>query len=186
MIPWETDLTKALARGKAEQKNVLVEFFSPECIGCKQMEAVTFSDPSVINFVSDHLVPLRIPINSGSHSSDYRVSWTPTIIVMDFYGREHQRTVGFLPPDEVVGSLLLGMGKVSLDYGQFSEAVIQFNTLLNGCAESASAPEAVYLRGVARYRTSHAAEALKDIHKQLQTQYPASEWTRRAEPFTLL
>lgn len=186
MIPWEADMGKALARGKAEQKSVLLEFFSPECIGCRQMEEVTFADPEVVNFVSDHVVPLRLPIGSGSHTSDFRVSWTPTIVTLDYYGREHQRTVGYLPPDEMVGSVLLGMGKVSLDYDQFSEAVIQFNTLLNGCPDCAAAPEAVYLRGVARYKSSHAASALKEIHQQLQAKYPNSEWAKRAQPFTLL
>lgn len=186
MIPWESEMAKALARGKAEQKSVLVEFFSPECIGCKRMEEVTFSDPDVLNFIADHLVPLRLPISGGAHTSDYRVSWTPTLIVMDYYGREHQRTIGYIPPDELVGSLLLGMGKVSLDYGQFSEAVIQFNTLMNGCSDCASAPEAVYLRGVARYKTSRDPAALKEIHQQLSSKYPQSEWVKRAEPFTLL
>ena len=186
MISWESDMAKALARGKAEQKSVLLEFFSPECIGCKRMEEVTFADPQVINFISDRMIPLRIPIGSGAHSADFRVSWTPTIVVLDYYGREHQRTVGYLPPDEVVGSLLLGMGKVSLDYGQFSEAVIQFNTLLNGCPQSAAAPEAVYLRGVARYKSSQSTAALKEIRQQLLAQYPENEWTKRAEPFTLL
>jgi len=28
-IPWENDLTKALARGKAEHKTVLLDFFNP-------------------------------------------------------------------------------------------------------------------------------------------------------------
>jgi hypothetical protein len=186
MIAWESDMAKALARGKAEQKSVLVEFFSSECIGCKQMEEVTFADPAVINFISDHVIPLRIPVTNAAHTSDYRVIWTPTIITMDYYGREHQRTVGYLPPDEMVGSTLLGMGKVSLDYGQFSEAVIQFNTLLNGCPDCASAPEAVYLRGVARYKTSQSPSALKEIYQQLLAQYPDSEWTKRAHPFTLL
>ena len=186
MIAWESDMAKALARGKAEQKSVLLEFFSPECIGCKQMEAETFTDPSVINFISDHVVALRAPVSNTSLASDYRVSWTPTLLVLDYYGREHQRSVGFLPADEIVGSVLLGMGKVSLDYGQFSEAVIQFNTLLNGCPECAFAPEAVYLRGVARYKSSHAPAALKEIHQQLSAQYPQSDWTKRAQPFTLL
>lgn len=186
MIAWESDMAKALARGKAEQKSVLLEFFSPECIGCKQMEEVTFADPAVINFISDHMVALRAPVSNASLVAEYRVSWTPTLLVIDYYGREHQRTIGFLPPDEIVGSLLLGMGKVSLDYGQFSEAVIQFNTLLNGCPECAFAPEGVYLRGVARYKSSHAPSALKEIHQQLSAQYPQSDWTKRAQPFTLL
>lgn len=186
MIAWELDMAKALARGKAEQKNVLLHFFSPECIGCKQLDEVTFADPAVINFISSHLVPLRVSIGNTSLTSDYRVSWTPTLMVLDYYGREHQRTVGYLPPDEIVGSLLLGMGKVSLGYGQFSEAVIQFNTLLNGCPDCATAPEAVYLRGVARYKSSHAPTALKEIHEQLTAKYPQSEWAGRAAPFALL
>ena len=186
MIAWEADLAKALTRGKTEQKSVLVEFFSPECIGCRQMEEVTFAAPSVINFISDHVVALRVPISDTALASEYRASWTPTLLVLDYYGREHKRSVGYLPPDEMVGFVLLGMGMVSLDYGQFSEAVIQFNTLLNGCPECASAPEAVYLRGVARYKTSHAPDALKDIHLQLQQKYPQSDWAKRAAPFALL
>lgn len=186
MIAWEPDMKKALARATAEQKSVLVEFYSPQCIGCKQMDEVTFADHKAVNFVSDHLVPLRIPVSQADLAKEYRVTWTPTVLVLDYYGREHHRTMGFLPPDELVGSLLLGMGKVSLDYGQFSEAVIQFNTLLNGCPECAFAPEAVYLRGVARYLTSRSPEALKEIHQQLLAKYPQSDWTKRAAPFALL
>lgn len=186
MIAWELDMARALARGKAEQKNVLLEFFSPDCIGCKQMEEVTFADPDAVNFISDHLVPLRVPVSNTSLATDYNVSWTPTLIVIDYYGREHQRTVGYLPPEEIVGSLLLGMGKVSLGHGNFNEAVIQFSTLLNGCPDCASAPEAVYLRGVARFSTSHNPTALKEIQQQIAAKYPQSEWAKRAAPFALL
>lgn len=186
MIIWETDLGKALARGKAEQKTVLLEFFSPECIGCKRMEEVTFADEDVANFVSDRVVPVRIPVTSTPQTGDYRIAWTPTVITLDLYGREHQRSVGFLPPDEFIGSVLLGMGKASLDNGQFNEAVIEFSTLLNGCPNTAAAPEAVYLRGVARYKSSRDAAALKEIHQQLSSKYPDSDWTKRAQPFTLL
>lgn len=186
MIPWETDMGKAMARAKAEQKTVLLEFFSPECIGCKQMEEVTFADEQVMNFISDRVVPLRIPVANTTQTGDYRVSWTPTLITLDLYGREHQRTVGFIPPEDMVGSVLLGIGKVHLNDGQFNEAVIQLSTLLNGCPECASAPEAVYLRGVARFSSSHEPSALKDIYQQLSSKYPESEWTRRARPFTLL
>lgn len=186
MIRWESDMAKALARAKAEQRCVLLEFFSNECIGCKQMEAVTFPDESVENFIADRLVPLRVEVGARNLASDFRVVWTPTLIVLDYYGKEHQRTLGFMPPDEIVASLLLGIGKVALEQDLFNEAVIQFSTLLNGCPDSDAAPEAVYLRGVARYKASHAPEALKEAQKQLAAQYPNSAWTRRAEPYTLL
>ena len=186
MITWESEMGKALARGKAEQKCVLLDFFSPECIGCKQMDAVTFPETGVSNFITDRMIPLRADVGSRSLASDFRVVWTPTLIVLDYYGKEHQRSVGYIPPDEMVASLLLGIGKVSFESDQFNETVIQLNTLLNGFPRSASAPEALYLRGVARYKSSHAVGALKDVHQQLLAEYPDSAWTRRAEPFSLL
>lgn len=186
MLAFETEMGKALARGKAEQKSVLIEFYSPECIGCRQMDAVTFEDLGVANFITDRMVALRVPVGAKTLAADFRVVWTPTLIVLDYWGKEHQRTVGYLPPDEMLAWMLLGLGKVGFDLDQFSEAGIQFNTLLNACPQSAAAPEAVYLRGVARYKSSHAAQALKDTYRQLSLEYPGNEWTRRAEPFDLL
>jgi len=186
MIPWESDMGKALARGKAEQKTVLLEFFSPECIGCKQMDAATFPHLAVENFIIDKMIPLRAPVGTKTLSADFRVVWTPTLVILDYYGKEHQRTIGYIPPGELVASLLLGMGKVSFDTDNFNEAVMQLNTLLNGYPNSAVAAEAIYLRGVARYKSSHAPAALRETYQQLRAEYPESEWTGRAEPFTLL
>jgi hypothetical protein len=186
MITWESEMAKALARGKAEQKCVLLDFFSPECIGCKQMDAVTFPDDAVSNFITDRMIPLRARVATEGLATDYRVVWTPTLVILDYYGKEHQRTVGYIPPDEMVASLLLGIGKASFDNDQFNETIIQLNTLLNGYPQSAAAPEAVYLRGVARYKSSHAAGALKETYQQLLAEYPGSKWTRRAEPYSLL
>ncbi|GFO68757.1 hypothetical protein GMLC_23360 [Geomonas limicola] len=186
MLSWESDMAKALSRAKAEQRCIMLEFFSHECIGCKQMDAVSFPDQSVENFIGDRLVPLRVEVAARNLATDFRVVWTPTIIILDYYGKEHQRTLGFLPPQELVPSLLLGIGKVALEQDLFNEAVIQFSTLLNGCADSDVAAEAVYLRGVARYRASHAVEALKETQRQLAAEYPDSIWTRKAEPYTLL
>jgi hypothetical protein len=186
MITWESEMGKALARAKAEQKCVLLDFFSPECIGCKQMDEVVFPDNDVANFLTDRMVPLRAQIGAKTLASDFRVVWTPTLIILDYYGKEHQRTVGFIPQDEMVATLLLGIAKVGFDNDQFNEAVIQLNTLLNGYPQSAVAPEAVYLRGVARYKSSHSAGALKEAYQQLKAEYPESKWTRRAEPYTLL
>ena len=132
------------------------------------------------------MVALRVPAGAKSPAADFLVVWTPTLIILDFYGKEHQRTVGFIPPDEMIASLLLGIGKVGFDNDQFNEAGIQFNTLLRAFPQSAAAPEAIYLRGAARYKSSHAAEALKDAYQQLLAEHPENEWTRRAEPYKLL
>ncbi|MBJ6724724.1 thioredoxin family protein [Geomesophilobacter sediminis] len=186
MISWESDMGKALAKGKAEQKSILVEFFSPECIGCKQMEEVTFPDLSVANFMIDKLVALKVPVASTALAGDFRVMWTPTLIMLDYYGREHFRSVGFVPPEDMVPLMLLGQAKVAFDAGQFNESVIQLNTLLNGNSQSIFAPEAVFLRGVSRFKESHQVQALKDAQIQLAREYPGTEWQKKAEPYRLL
>ncbi|HJV34413.1 thioredoxin fold domain-containing protein [Geomonas sp.] len=185
MIAWETEIANALARGKAEQKCIMLEFFSPQCIGCQQMESVTFNDLAVQNFLTDRMIPMQATTTS-TLAADFRVVWTPTVMVLDFYGREHQRTIGFMPAEEMVASLLLGIGKSALDNGQYNEAVLQLNTLLNGYPESAAAPEAVYLRGVSRFKSTQSAAVLKECYQQLSGQYPDSDWAKRAQPFSLL
>lgn len=186
MISWESEMGKALARGKAEQKNILVEFFSPECIGCKQMEEVTFPDLSVENFIFEKLVPLRVPITSGALVADFKVIWTPTLIVLDYYGKEHFRSVGFVPPEEMVPMMLLGQAKVAFDSGQNNEAMIHLNTLLNGNPRSVFAPEAVFIRGVSRFKGGHDPKTLKEAQVQLARDYPGTEWQKKAEPYRLL
>ena len=149
------------------------------------MGAVTYPNEKVADFIMQRMVPIQVLADSQL-ANDFKVKWTPTILVLDFYGREHQRTVGFFPPEELIPSLLLGMGKVDFDVDQFNDAIIHFDTLLAEFPNSSSAPEAVYLRGVSRYKASHDAKPLKDAYETLQSRYPASEWAKRADPYRLL
>jgi thioredoxin-related protein len=75
------------------------------------MNAVTYSDENVIDFVQNNLIPLRIAFDTQPLASEFNLKWTPTIIILDSQGKEHQRTVGFLPPEEFIPSLLLGIAK---------------------------------------------------------------------------
>ncbi|KAF0221302.1 MAG: hypothetical protein FD174_440 [Geobacteraceae bacterium] len=150
------------------------------------MDAVTYPNLEVFNFITDKIVPLRVPADAQPISGDFKVMWTPTLVTLDYYGKEHHRTVGFLPPEELIPSLLLGMGKTDFETGQFNDAIIHFNTLLNGYPGSAAAPEAVYLRGVSCYKSTHDAKPLKEAYEQLKAEYPESEWATRAQPYSLL
>lgn len=150
------------------------------------MDAVTYPNMEVFNFVTDKIVPLRVPADAQPIAADFKVTWTPTLVTLDYYGKEHHRTVGFLPPEELIPSLLLGMGKTDFDTTQFNDAIIHLNTLLNGYPRSAAAPEAIYLRGVSRYKSTLEAKPLKEAYEKLKAEYPESEWTKRAQPYSLL
>ncbi len=150
------------------------------------MDAVTYPHVKVFDFITSSLVPIRVPADSKPLADDFKLTWTPTLITLDYYGKEHHRTVGFLPPDDLIASLMLGMGKTDFDTGDFNDAVIHFDRVLADFPQSSFAPEAVYLRGVSRFKASHDAVALKQAYEKLTADYPASEWAKRAEPYSLL
>ncbi|HEY6837922.1 MAG TPA: outer membrane protein assembly factor BamD [Geobacteraceae bacterium] len=150
------------------------------------MDAVTYPNDKVSDFIMTRIVPLRVPADSQPLATEFKVTWTPTLVTLDYYGKEHHRTVGFLPPEQLIPSLLLGTAKADFDAEQFNDAILTIDRLLAEFPVSAAAPEAIYLRGVSRFKASHDPKPLKEAYEKLQAEYPGSEWTHRAQPYSLL
>jgi hypothetical protein len=149
------------------------------------MGAVTYPNEKVADFVMQRMVPLQVGADKP-FAAEFKVKWTPTIVVLDYFGKEHHRTVGFFPPEEFIPNLLLGMGKLDFDTDRFGDAIQHFDKLLAEYPKSGAAPEAIYLRGVSGYKSTHDAKPLKEAYEKLKTDYPQSEWTMRAQPYSLL
>jgi len=150
------------------------------------MDAVTYPEPGVRDFVNSNLVPLRLPFDHKPLAEQFQVKWTPTLVTLDADRKEHHRTVGFLSPEELIPSLLLGRAKMDFDLDNFDGAIKTLEKIVGVHSKSDSAPEAIYLLGVSRYKSTHEAKPLKDAYEKLQAEYPDSEWTRRAYPYRLL
>jgi len=149
------------------------------------MDAVSYPNDKVVEFITANIVPLRSRFDSPL-AAEFRVKWTPTLVVADEQGEEHHRTVGYLPPDELVAQLMLGIGKAHFDADRFDRAIGAFDDLVACCRQSKAAPEALYLRGVSRYKSSHDPEQLRKTHEELEESYPDSEWEQRAKAYDLL
>jgi tetratricopeptide (TPR) repeat protein len=150
------------------------------------MDAVAYINPAVISFVNENLVPLRLQASDPVLGTKYKVKWTPALLLLDEEGIEQYRTLGFYPPDELIPSLLLGMGKAKFNLPNRPAACEYFNKVVAQYPKSSSAPEAIYLNGVSKYIESHEAANLIQIYDQLKEQYPQSPWLTRAEPYSLL
>ncbi len=150
------------------------------------MDAVTYPDDKVGSFLKDRVIPVRVPYNHKPLAEDFNVQWTPTIVTLDEEGKESHRTVGFLAPEELIPSLLLGIGKSLFEAGRFEEGISAFDELLSEYPKSDSAPEAIYLRGVSLYKSTHDAKPLKGAYEKLAAEYPDTQWTKRAYPYRLL
>lgn len=150
------------------------------------MGAVTFPKPEVVDFITGNLIALRLPHDHKPLSEQFQVKWTPTLVTLDTEGKEHHRTVGFLPPEELIPSLLLGRAKVHFDHEQFEPALKSLETIINDYPKSSAAPEAIFLKGVCRYKHTQEPKPLKEAYEQLQKEHPGSEWAKRALPYRLI
>ena len=150
------------------------------------MGAVTYPNEKVVDFIERRVVPIQVLFDSQPLASRFNIQWTPTVITLDEEGKEHHRTIGFLAPEEFIPSLMLGLAKCHFDRGKFSEAIEMSEEILKDYPKSDAAPEAVYVRGVALYKSTSSANPLKEAYKKLQSEYPSSEWAKRAQPYRLL
>jgi tetratricopeptide (TPR) repeat protein len=150
------------------------------------MDAVTYPAEKVASFLNDNVIPLRVASDHPTLAQQFSVKWTPTLVTLDPEGQEHHRTVGFLGPDELIPSVLLGIGKCFFETDRFDEALSHLEKLLATCPQSDSAPEAIFLRGVSLYKNTKNPMPLREAYDKLTSDYPRSEWARRAEPYRLI
>lgn len=150
------------------------------------MDAVTYPDEKVIAFVREFFIPLQVPFDAKPLAKDFNVKWTPTLITLGADGQEHHRTVGFLDAAAFIASSRLGIGKYQFDSDRFPEALAFFEKIISEQPQSDSVAEAIFLRGVSRYKTSGDPKPLKEAYETLSRQFPDSEWTKRAYPYRLL
>ena len=110
----------------------------------------------------------------------FNAQWTPTLIILDPDGVERHRVEGFLPVDDFLAQLELGLAKLNFQRGNYSEAEKRFRSVCQGHAKSGAAPEACYWTGVSAYKASNDPAPLKATAQQLKKAYPESEWARKA------
>jgi len=99
-------LNKALADAKAQNKTVMLDFYADWCVSCKEMEALTFTDPAVQNTLSNTvLLQADVTANDDADKSLYKhfkIIGPPAII---FYNTESEelkpyQVVGYMPAEK--------------------------------------------------------------------------------------
>lgn len=126
-------------------------------------------------------MPVRIHIKEQKPTfKRYNAQWTPTQIVLDPEGVERHRIEGFLPVDDFLAQLELGLGRLHFQNQNYSEAEKRLRRLCDASPRTGASPEACYWAGVAAYKESDDAAHLASTARILMDRYPDSEWTRKA------
>jgi len=153
------------------------------------MNTGPYSDEKVQKFIEENFIPLKSQCfwdKPTEMMKKYGIKWTPTFIVHDSEGNEHHRFVGYMPSDDLIAQLALAMGKIYFDLDRLAEAVEQFQTVVDRHPKAGAAPEAIFHLGVAGYKQTHDAKALRRAYDALIARYPQREWARRAEPYSAI
>jgi len=100
--------------------------------------------------------------------------WTPTVLILDPEGVERFRIEGYLPRDEFRAQLELGLARVAFMGKRWDEAERRYAEVLEKYPDSKSAPEALYWKGVSRYKITNDHNVLGELPGQFQEKYPDS------------
>jgi len=93
---------------------------------------------------------------------------------------ERHRIEGFLPADDFLAQLELGLGKMAFERKDFVEAERHYRVVCEDHPNAGAAAEGCYWQGVARYKATNSPDPLKETATTLKSRYPESEWARKA------
>jgi len=131
--------------------------------------------------IANDFIPVKIHIKEQRPTFQrFRAQWTPTQIVLDPEGVERHRVEGFLPVEDFLAQLELGLAKVALGLKRYEEAERRFLAVFEKYPRAGAAPEARYWAGVSAYKAGGGAEPLRATAKALEARFPDSEWTKKA------
>lgn len=136
-------------------------------------------------FITENFIPARVHVRE--QAADFKrlgerfsAQWTPTILIIDPTGTERHRVEGFLPADDLLAELTLGLGHSAFARSEFSEAEKRFREVLERFPNSEVAAEAQYWAGVSRYKATNDAAALGETARQFTQRFQDSIWAKKA------
>ena len=98
------------------------------------------------------------------------------MLILDSDGDERFRLEGYLPKDEFRSQLELGLARVSFMNKDWADAERRYAAVLERYPNSRAAPEALYWKGVARYKVTNDHKVLVELPEQFRQRYPDSIW----------
>jgi TolA-binding protein len=148
-----------------------------------------YSDPRVIDFVTRHFVPVRVHVKENAADfkrlgERFTAQWTPTTLLIDASGTERHRIEGFLPTQDFLSQLELGLAKAAFARKDYGSAERLYRDVLDRYPDTDAAPEAQYWTGVSKYRATNDPAALKATGDAFRQRYQDSTWAKKASVWT--
>jgi hypothetical protein len=177
---------EAIRAARDLQRPLFVDLFAIGCKGCEMLERTTYLDPRVAALLNDRFVPVLV---NGWQQDEDRARlngpaaflFAPVLITRAPDGIELRRTNGYLPPDDMLVELRLGLGLAALHAGDAAAAWSWLDAAVREAGRAKNLPEALWWRGVAAFRRDgRSLSALEEAWRPLIAGHPDSPWADRA------
>lgn len=97
---------QAVERAAAENKLVFVDFFTTWCLPCKEMDATTFQDPKVADWLAEHTVALKVDAEANETNEAlaerFAVRSFPNYVFIAPDGKLMDRIAGKRSPEQFI------------------------------------------------------------------------------------
>lgn len=99
------DLDKAKQEARVEGRYIIVDVYADWCGWCKKMDANTFHDEGVSDFINSNMVALKLNSDKGvgrEIAAKYGVTGLPTILYLDYKGELVEKKSGYKSPTQIM------------------------------------------------------------------------------------
>ena len=140
-----------------------------------------YPNPKVMEFIVKNFIPVRCHVKTHAKDMErFAVQWTPTVLLLDPSGHERHRVEGFLPVDDFLVQLHMGLAHAAFRANRFDESEKRFRSVVEQFPNSEAAAEAQYWAGVSKYKGSNDAGALKQTAQAFKNRYTDTSWAKKA------
>jgi hypothetical protein len=144
-----------------------------------------YPDDRVARVINQHFVPVRVHVKEQPEDFQklgdrFNAHWTPTTLLLEPDGTERHRIEGFLPTEDFLAQLMLGVAKAAFARQEWERAESLFRDVVEQLPNTSAAPEGLYWSGVARYKRTQDVGALRETGDEFTRRYTDSEWAKRS------
>src|SRR5512137_2301874 len=103
--PWieKLSLDEALKKAKAENKLVFIDFFASWCGPCKMMDATTYKDPKVLEWLGKHTIAIKVEGDKDmALATRFTIDSFPTLVFLKPDGTEVDRLLGYMTAEQLL------------------------------------------------------------------------------------
>lgn len=91
---------EGVARGKQDEKKIFLNFYADWCQYCKVMDQKTFKDASVVAYLNEHFIPVRVDSDKRKKlAREFNVQSLPVSWFIAEDGENIGSQPGYVPPD---------------------------------------------------------------------------------------